>query len=850
MTTICMAIMESEEMNFQPMEQLGSPSREHSPSSDGHKKKHSRKRKKKVSNSSFVNLRDWTSKVQKRYEKKLKISEQGINLQTNVSLPNGEPDSNYVSSSYSSSFKSRSSLGNNINFSSDESNYDSDIEQRICRFLKLESSDTVRKRKKKKKENAHEGTAVDGISNGGVGVDLYPGEPTDVVGDVVGDVSADVSADVIADAPVDVTADAPADVTADAPAGVLVDVGGNSRSMNDGTLNMLEGATDLGGTMLDEDHSIDPVSKHTQKEKRESDDVHAGQKGSAHMNDQQVSSNTVKKKKDQPDHPEESKKNRNSNDKMVNADNANISFKENSVPNGDEKRENGHQREDPSPRSNTKGEAVNVERSLKGKHGVTAEEANREVIVEDNSPVGERGTTPAHVRKEANGEERQQQGEERQQQGEERQQQGEEEEHGEEDAKEEKDEKARKEPPKESISKPAREPPNEATRKPAREPPKEKDSRGGPESKRERQSKEETKQNREKGNRIKKKKRERDKRVPYECHRSAHLRTANSNRYTFVTSRRNAHRGKQKRSNRATERRIHTDLELIGKKNHSNERENPNRGNLDKNGSDNYHKRNAKEKEANRSKKSISPSREGQANERDKPNSRDKENPLAQIHKDSNSNQRSAKHYEEKKKENSHPGGRKSIQNGETPRVDRERDSRNKEEGEKLERRDRQGEAEREGDRNGRGSEKETETERQSEKGKEIETGRQSEKGKEIETGRQKGIGIEKQSEKGKESEIGKQNEIEIGRQNEIEIGKQNESEIEKQNEIEIGKQSEIGIEKQNEIEIGRQSEIEIGKQNEIEIGRQNEIGTERSILKTEKTRRECPRVTTHHTIF
>ncbi|EUD65273.1 hypothetical protein C922_04402 [Plasmodium inui San Antonio 1] len=610
--------MEAEEVNFQSVE-LGSPTREHNPSCDAHKKKHNRKRKKKVSNSRFVNLRDWTSKVQKRYEQKLKTSEQGMNLGRKISLPNGKPECNYPSSSYSSSFKSRSSLGNNINFSSDESNYDSDIEQRICRFLKLENSETVRKKKKKRKENATEGEVVDGVADGGVGVDVSLGEHPDVTADVTPNVIGDVAANVTANSP--------------------SDVGVNSRAMNDATINTIGGATDLGDTMLGDDHSMNPVNKDTQKEKRESEDAQAGQERPIQTNDKQVSSNTMEKKKE---HTEECKKNRKSNDKMVNADNVNISSKEGSAPNEDDIPENDRRGEHLTPRRNIKGEAVNGERSLKRKNGVSAEEANKQIIVEDKNPVQERDA-PAPVKKGATGKEKQQ-----------KKQEEEGNKKDEKEEKREKDEKCPKEPQSESTPTSARE-----------EPPKENDSREGPESKRERQPKEQTKQNREEGD-IK------EERSPRKTEEKQQIQRKE-----------NPHRPRADRGK---------------KKNHPNEWENLSKGNPDKNGSDSHQKRNAKGKESNKSKKSMSPSREGQAKEADRSSSRKKEQPPAQIQKDVTTNQRSAKNGEEKKKkDNSHPSGKGSIQNGETMHPDRERDSNNKEEGEKLNRRDRQGESEGEG---------------------------------------------------------------------------------------------------------------------------------------------------------
>ncbi|ETW50171.1 hypothetical protein PFMALIP_01859 [Plasmodium falciparum MaliPS096_E11] len=127
--------------------------------------KYIKKERRKNSENGFVNLREWTVKVQNRYEKKLKKkvqekkesvnnikndkSTENDNLcdDTNTNLQNDED--NYISSD-SSSFKSRSSLGRKISFSSDESYFDSDIDMRIKKLLNIEDHDNFKKKKKKK----------------------------------------------------------------------------------------------------------------------------------------------------------------------------------------------------------------------------------------------------------------------------------------------------------------------------------------------------------------------------------------------------------------------------------------------------------------------------------------------------------------------------------------------------------------------------------------------------------------------------------------------------------------------------------------------------------------------------
>ncbi|SCO60015.1 conserved Plasmodium protein, unknown function [Plasmodium berghei] len=104
------------------------------------KKKKNQKKKKKHS---FVNLREWTKKIQEKYEKK-------INKNNKINAENQSTNINNDNSLSSSSSNSRCSLNQNFYYPSDESNFDSDIEQRIRRLLKLETSIIPTKIKKEK----------------------------------------------------------------------------------------------------------------------------------------------------------------------------------------------------------------------------------------------------------------------------------------------------------------------------------------------------------------------------------------------------------------------------------------------------------------------------------------------------------------------------------------------------------------------------------------------------------------------------------------------------------------------------------------------------------------------------
>lgn len=129
-----------------------------------------------------VNLREWMRKVQKRYDKKVKKEKDELERNKenekeqcntgNIKYENitkessnndkkaGGPDKikqkeeNYNSDSSISdssfSYKSRPSLGKNISFSSEESNFDSDMDMRIKRYLKIAKGNSKKKERKER----------------------------------------------------------------------------------------------------------------------------------------------------------------------------------------------------------------------------------------------------------------------------------------------------------------------------------------------------------------------------------------------------------------------------------------------------------------------------------------------------------------------------------------------------------------------------------------------------------------------------------------------------------------------------------------------------------------------------